>query len=280
MSEKEFTSVDELDEFLQKEFKIEGVEDTDGLNIEVEETIEEIEAEAEEDEEISETDDESEELEVSDDDEEEVEEVEAPKPAKRSKDDKRDYAFSKLRKEAADAKKALEDYNALVSRLMREAGYSDYNEFKKAVDHQLSEKEMKEKGYTKEQYNELEMLRRKNKELEESLSQTANRERYDRARSFDATVNKYAQEYRVSAKEIYDTLEKTGYNVETLLAQPNPEILIKGVLADKARPAAKPAKKSVDTEKLSAGDAKSSEIDIDELIKKELAEYKSRKGLA
>lgn len=280
MSEKKFTSVDELDDFLNEEFKIDGVEDADSLNIEVEETIEEIEAEVEEVDEDSSEEEVSEELEDSEEEVEDEEETEKPKPTKRSKEDKRDYAFSKLRKEASEAKKALEDYNELVTRLMKEAGYSDYKEFKNAVDQQLSEKEMKAKGYTKEQYDELEMLRRKNKELEEAVINNENKKRFERARDFDAAVNRYAQEYRVSAKEIYENLEKIGYNADTLLAQPNPEILIKGVLADKIKPVAKPAKKSVDTEKLSAGDAKSSEIDIDELIKKELAEYKSRKGLA
>jgi hypothetical protein len=275
--EKKFTSVEELDSYLEENFKVDGVEideESDPMKVETEDTIEDLEVEEDDDAElVSEDDEETEE------DEEGVEE-EAPKPAKRSKEEKRDYAFSKLRKEASDAKKAAEEYNHLVTRLMKEAGYSDYSEFKNAVDQQLSEKEMKAKGYTKEQYSEIENLRRQNKELNDALEQRSNREKYERARSFDSTVSRYADEYKMSAKDIYENLEKLGYTADMLLAQPNPEILIKGLLVDKAKPAPKPAKKSVDTEKLSAGATKTTGVDLDELIKKDLAEYKSRKGLA
>ncbi len=281
--EKKFASVEELDGYLDENFKVDGVEldaDSDSLDIEVTETVEELEVQEDEDGVISQDDDDEEFDSAVNKEDEEPEEDEPQKPAKRSKEEKRDYAFSKLRKEASDAKKSADEYNALVTRLMKEAGYSDYNEFKNAVDQQLSEKEMKAKGYTKEQYTEIEKLRKQNQELNEALEQRSNRDKYERARSFDSTVNKYAQDYKIPAKEIYENLEQLGYTAEMLLAQPNPEILLKGLLVDKAKPAPKPAKKSVDTEKLTAGDTKTTGVDMDELIKRELAEYKSRKGLA
>lgn len=273
MTEKDFTSVEEMDKFFETN-KVESEPTSDEETQEEPEVVDEVpdleEPEENEEEESEETTEEEEE------DEEEVE----PEPQKKpSKEEKRDYAFSKLRKEKDEAKKAYEEQNALVQRLMREAGYNDYASFKDAVDKQFSEKEMKDKGYTKEQYNEVEELRKHNKELEEKLEATNRQQIANKAQGFDTLVKSYAGQYKTTAKEIYDALDNSGFTAEMLLNLPNPEVLIRGVLADKVKPVEKPAKKAVDTEKLPSGSTKK-EFNLDELLQEDFAEYKKRKGLA
>ncbi len=269
---KDFTSIEELDSFFEekKEDVKEEVKEEDNTPEEAEDDIPEelFEEEKEDSEEVDES------LEGDDAPEEET------PPKKPTKEEKRDYTFGKLRKEAAEAKKAFEEQNALIQRLMREAGYDDYNQFKEALDSQLSEKEMKAKGYTKEQYNEVENLRQRTKELEAQLDMTAKREMATKASAFNEVVKSYATMYKVTSKEVYELLDDSGFTVEQLLSLPKPEVLIRGVLADKAKPAEKPAKKAVDTEKLPSGGKPKGEFSIEDLLKAELDEYKVRKGHA
>ncbi len=218
---------------------------------------------------------------------EEVEEVvEEPKPQepevkhKRTKQEKEEYSFAKLRKEASENKKLFEERDALIRQLMKEGGFSEYDEFKKALTTQLSAKEMKEKGYTPEQYSELEALRAENKRIADELASRTKREVYDKASKFDGLVQTYADKADMTKTEVYSTLEGMGYNVETLLAQPNPEVLLKGALADKlGKPVQEVVKKKVDTKKLTpAGDQKPG-LSIDDILKSDLSDYKQRRGL-
>jgi len=271
--EKDFTSIAEMDQFFEAnkvEVKEETPPEVEVPEVEVVEEIPELDAT---DEESTQAD------EATEDEEDEVEEEVSPK-TKPTKEDKRDFAFSKLRKESAEAKKAFEEQNALVQRLMKEAGYKDYDKFKEALDKQFSEKEMKEKGYTKDQYNEVEVLKQQNKELEAKLEQTSKRELTTKAQNFDKMVRTYAGQYKVSAKDIYESLDESGFTAELLLNLPNPEVLIRGVMADKVKPVEKPIKKAVDTEKLPSGSAGKSEVNFDDLLKADLEAYKARKGNA
>lgn len=269
MSEKEFTSISEMDSFFESN-KVEQKETPEATEDEVVDEIPDLD-EAEEVEDV--------ELEDEEVDEEEVEDEPAQK-TKPSKEEKRDYAFSKLRKEATDAKRAYEERDALVQRLMKEAGYSDYSKFKEALDKQFSDKEMKDKGYTKEQYSEVEQLKQRTKELEEQLDMTTKRELATKAQNFDSMVKSYASQFKVNPNEIYNTLDASGYTAELLLNLPNPEVLIRGVLADKVKPVEKPLKKAVDTEKLPSGSAQKSDVSIEDLLKADLDAYKARKGHA
>lgn len=278
MAEKEFTSIADLDNFFETN-KVEV--DTDNVEIPTE-TPEELEVvdEIPDLDTPEENEEESEEPEEEETEDEEESDEEEPPKKKPSKEEKRDYAFGKLRKEKDEAKKALEERDTLINRIMQEAGYNDYAQFKEALDKQFSEKEMKTKGYTKEQYNEVEELRKRTKELEEQLEQTSKQQMATKAQSFDNMVKSYASQYKTTAKDIYESLDSSGFTAELLLNLPNPEVLIRGVLADKVKPVEKPAKKAVDTEKLPSGSKNKQEFNIDELINDELAEYKKRKGLA
>lgn len=293
MEEKKITSVEELDAFLLT-LTADDIED------EVEEEIDpsiqtevdithvgddgvEDEDELAEEEEIDESDDVVEE-EVIDDDENTD-----PEPHKETKEEKqerqRNYAMGKLRKEKIEATQKAEvleeearALRELTARLMKESGYSDLNEFKNAVETQLSEKEMKEKGYTKEQYTEIERLRKENDEFKSRLSQTETYTRKEKAKTFDNLVDTYADKAKVKKSDVYTSLQEQGYTVEMLLNQPNPELLIKGVLADKLTVVKQVVKKQVDTQKLtSKGNTKQTKVDLDDLVKQELTELYSKK---
>ena len=273
MESKEFTSVKEMDDFFESN-KVEVKEEpkADEAQAEVVEEIPTLDEEGEEEEAV-------EEEEVESESEEEVEEIETPKH-KPSKEEKREYAFSKMRKEAAEAKRAYEERDVLVQRLMKEAGYDDYGKFKEALDKQFADKEMKDKGYTKEQFNEVEALKQRTKQLEAQLEMTSKRELATKAQTFDTMVKTYASQFKVSPDDIYASLDSSGYTADLLLNLPNPEVLIRGVLADKVKPVEKPLKKAVDTEKLPSSNAQKSNISVDELVKADMDEYLSRKGRA
>lgn len=280
--EKEFTNVEELDKFFESN-KVEEpkVEEPKVEEPKVDETIVEPSdvPELEPDEELdnNSSDDEEDESDSQVDSEEELESKSKSKP---SKEEKRDYAFSKLRKEASEAKRALEEQTTLVQRLMKEAGYSNYDDFKEALNKQFTEKEMKEKGYTKEQFNEVEQLRQRTKELEEVIANNEKKALAVKAQNFDTMVKTYASQAKITSNEVYETLGKAGYTAELLLNLPNPEILIRGILADKVKPVEKPIKKTVDTEKLPSGGTRTGEFNLDDLLKAELDAYQARKGKA
>lgn len=279
---------EELDARLEKEYQevLKSLEDsdTDDSNVDVDDDGKEDEVENPDDEGAKVDDDESDEGEADKDDEE----PEDKKPGKRTKEEKKDYAFAQLRKEKSEAKRELDELSKnykeqqeVLNRLMKEAGYENYKEFKEAIEEQLSLKEMKEKGYSKETYAELKKLQEENARIKQELDATRQHGYNEKVVQFDQLVKEYAKKTNTTSVYIYDELEKLGYTVDTLVAQPKPEVLIKGIVADKLTASVNKVKKTVDTDKpQSGGDKSSDEIDFDELIKKEMAEYKARKGKA
>ena len=203
---------------------------------------------------------------------------------KRTPEQKQKEALIRMRQEKQEVKRKLQEveaqgreYQATLNRLMKEAGYDDYASFKQALDAQLAQKEMKEKGYSKEQFSEVDRLRKQLAEKESLLQAKQQAEQYSQASRFDGLVKDYSKRAGVTSKFVYDQLETLGYDVPTLLAQPNPEILIKGLLSD--RLVAEKPKKRVDTEKFTPTPPdEKGKIDIDALIKQEMADYKARKG--
>ena len=275
--DKEFTSVAELDSFFENN-KVEAtkVEEAEEISTDME-VVEEIPVIEEE--EIVEKDEEDEAQEDEEDDEVEDKKVGEPesKSKKPTKAEKQDYAFAEMRRKKGEAEKALEERDQLVQRLMKEAGYTDYESFKSALDKQFSEKEMKAKGYTQEQFDEVAKLKQQNEELQKKLLVTEQQEKVSKANSFDTLVKTYANDYKTTAKEIYEELDKTGFTVEMLLSLKNPEVLIRGILADKTK-VVKPEKKAVDKTKLPSSTSSKGAFDIDELLKADFAEYTKRKG--
>ena len=297
MSEErnEFTSIEDIDRYLEEEFSKEtppvDTEDEPEEDIDLEdESLEDDEPEGDEEvEEESDEEDESDESEDEpEDDEPEVDEHEVTK--KPSKEDKSNHAFAKLRQEAKENKQKAEEYNAVIDKLMREAGYTDFNQFKKAVEEQLDEKEREKAGYTKEEFSRKKDLEAEEKRIREREEALRNQERNTKAKVFNDAVTKFAQDYGMGengSTEIYNRLEKLNYTADLLLAQPDPYIVIKGAMADVVEKKALASykekasnKKKVDSGKLTTrSNDDNLEDQLDKLLEQDLREYAKRRGI-
>lgn len=277
MSKEEFTNLAELDSYL---LTLKGDKTSESPVDEVKDDVVEDVAELD-DKEAGDDKEQEELLDLEDlDDEEQEEPKEEPKAKpKRTKEEKADYKFAQLRKEAHDAKKAFEDREEIVRALMKEAGIADYEAFKQAIKENLSEKEMKQKGYTKEQFSELEQLRQDKARLERELNDRTTVEVRTKAQRFDNLVESYSDKVNMTKTEVYEILAESGYSIETLLAQPNPELLIKGALADKLIQSKPEEPKRTETKRFVSGEKKDNgKLTVEDLVKQDLDDFKKRKG--
>lgn len=203
---------------------------------------------------------------------------------KPSADDKKEFAFSKIRKENSDLKNQLNQKNEeseFLSRMAAQYGYTDVKKFQADYEKARIEQEAKNKGLDPVLYAQLQESNRRIAELESKQKEV---ELVNKANNFKVAVDKAVADYNLGEdgrNEIFNKLEEAGFSVDTLLEIPNPEILIKGVLSDKIAELSK--QKQID--KLSnldsisddkhTGSASSDSLSLDELIAKEMKQYKA-----
>lgn len=302
MAEREFHSIEDIDRFLEEEFAKEESE----LQGEVEEKIEEEELESEE--EVESEDDgasEDETEEVEEDDEEETEEEESEgdetededpeedlePPKKPSKEEKTNNAFAKLRVEAKENKQKADEYDAVIRKLMKEAGYTNFSDFKKAVEEQLDEKERKDAGYTKEEYDRKKQLDEEARKIKAREDALLNQERTNRSKKFNDAVVEFANQYKMGedgVARIYNRLEELNYTVDLLISQPDPHIVIKGAMAEEVERQALESykernlkRKKVDKGKITTRQKEDSlQEQQDKLLEQELKAYAKRRGIS
>ena len=273
----ELNSVEDIDAMLANEFKLtdeqpsEDIEETDG-NVEDQELEDDESQESEVDEETK------------DDDENSSNENQEKSESKPSADDKKEFAFSKMRKENSDLKNQLNEKNAeseFLNRLAAQYGYTDVKKFQEDYEKARVQKEAKEKGIDPVLYAQLQESNKRIAELESKQKET---ELMNKANSFKIAVDKAVEDYNLGENgrnEIFNKLEESGFTVDTLLAIPNPEILIKGVLSDKIAEFSK--QKQIDKlEKLvnlsddkHNGVVTSDSLTLDDIIAKEMKQYKA-----
>ena len=204
--------------------------------------------------------------------------------SKPSADDKKEFAFSKIRKENSDLKNQLNQKNEeseFLSRMAAQYGYTDVKKFQADYEKARTEQEAKNKGLDPVLYAQLQESNRRIAELEQKQKET---ELVNKAANFKSAVDKAVADYNLGEdgrNEIFNKLEEAGFSVDTLLEIPNPEILIKGILSDKIAELSK--QKQID--KLSnldsisddkhTGSASSDSLSLDELIAKEMKQYKA-----
>ena len=150
--------------------------------------------------------------------------------------DKKDYSFSKIRKENSELKAQIKTSTAITDFLKNMAvqnGYSDVDKFIEAYNNAAIVQEAKDKGYDPVLYSEI----RKSKERITQLEQEKMQDNLvKKANDFRNAVEKTVSSYSLgeNGKDIiFSRLEEAGYDVDSILSLPNPEIVIKGVLADK-----------------------------------------------
>lgn len=273
----ELNSVEDIDTMLDNEFKIteeqssENTEETDG-------NVEEQETETDENQETASSDD------TKDDENIEENKTDEDSDKKPSADDKKEFAFSKMRKENSDLKNQLNESKAeteFLNKLAAQYGYTDVKKFQADYEKARVQQEAKDKGLDPVLYSQLQESNKRIAELENKQKEA---ELMNKANNFKIAVDKAVADYNLGEDgrtEIFNKLEEAGFSVDTLLSIPNPEILIKGVLSDKIAEFSK--QKQID--KLETLDNLSDEkhngvqsndsVSLDDIIAKEMKQYKA-----
>lgn len=278
----ELNTVEDIDAMLDSQFNI---TDTPSVDVDNEETDGDVtSSDTEEDENLSPEMNENIEDDGNEKDATNEETETQNSDSKPSADDKKEFAFSKIRKENSDLKNQLNQKNEeseFLSRMAAQYGYTDVKKFQADYEKARIEQEAKNKGLDPVLYAQLQESNRRIAELEQKQKET---ELVNKAANFKSAVDKAVVDYNLGEdgrNEIFNKLEEAGFSVDTLLEIPNPEILIKGVLSDKIAELSK--QKQID--KLSnldsisddkhTGSASSDSLSLDELIAKEMKQYKA-----
>ena len=276
----ELNTVEDIDAMLDSQFNITDTADVDVDNEETDGDA--ISADTEEDENLSSEENES----IENDDENSTNEntEEQSSDNKPSADDKKEFAFSKIRKENSDLKNQLNQKNEeseFLSRMAAQYGYTDVKKFQADYEKARIEQEAKNKGLDPVLYAQLQESNRRIAELESKQKEV---ELVNKANNFKIAVDKAVSDYNLGENgrnEIFNKLEEAGFSVDTLLEIPNPEILIKGILSDKIAEMSKQTQidKMEKLDNLSDdkhnGSASSNSLSLDDLIAKEMKQYKA-----
>lgn len=204
---------------------------------------------------------------------------------KHNTEDKKEFAFSKIRKENSDLKalnKTLSTRDEALKKIASNYGYDDVDKFLEAYENARVVQEAKDKGYDPVLYKQLQDT---NKRLEQLEKERQENNLMSRANAFKNAVDKAISEYNLDEEEgrneIFSRLEEYGYTVDSILSLPNPEILIKGVLSDKIAEISKQKQieKMEDLDDLSDekhdGNSTTKTMSLDDLIAQDIKEYKA-----
>ena len=204
---------------------------------------------------------------------------------KHNTENKKEFAFSKIRKENSDLKalnKTLSTRDEALKKIASNYGYDDVDKFLEAYENARVVQEAKDKGYDPVLYKQLQDT---NKRLEQLEKERQENNLMSRANAFKNAVDKAISEYNLDEEEgrneIFSRLEEYGYTVDSILSLPNPEILIKGVLSDKIAEISKQKQieKMEDLDNLSDekhdGNSTTKTISLDDLIAQDIKEYKA-----
>lgn len=204
---------------------------------------------------------------------------------KHNTEDKKEFAFSKIRKENSDLKalnKTLSARDEALKKIASNYGYDDVDKFLEAYENARVVQEAKDKGYDPVLYKQLQDT---NKRLEQLEKERQESNLMSRANAFKNAVDKAISDYNLDEEEgrneIFSRLEEYGYTVDSILSLPNPEILIKGVLSDKIAEISKQKQieKMEDLDNLSDekydGNSTTKTMSLDDLIAQDIKEYKA-----
>lgn len=271
--------LDNLDDLLASQMKLQEGED---LPPEDEEEEEEDVQDTESDDLLrdADEDDDSDESE-----EEEFSEEQQTSEVKPSKEDKKEYAFSELRKENEELRRERErlaDYESTIKDLALSNGYTDVEAFKRDLRAAQIAKEAQEKGVDPALYRETAELKEKVARLE---AENRQQELIHKAELFRDAIDKAVSEFDLGDEgrgEIFSRLEAAGYTVDLVLQLPNPKIVIDGLLADKIQERTKQEhlKKIEKLGKVAdekhTPNAANAKVTIEDLLQADLSDYKER----
>ncbi len=276
----ELNSVEDIDAMLDSEFHLNDEQANDNSE-NIEETSGDVtNQEPEDDENLNSDEDEN----TNDDDADSSDENQEKSDTKPSADDKKEFAFSKMRKENSDLKNKLNEKNEeteFLNKLAAQYGYTDIKKFQADYEKARVQQEAKDKGLDPVLYSQLQESNKRIAELEKKQNET---ELMNKAANFRNAVDKAVADYNLGEdgrNEIFNKLEEAGFSVDTLLAIPNPEILIKGVLSDKIAEFSK--QKQIDkletldnlSDEKHNGTTPDGSVSLDDIIAREMKQYKA-----
>lgn len=284
-------SIEDIDAMLDKDFNIEedvNNEDTNGdensQELENEnDTSTNVEDEGSSDDEDSQDDEQGSDNGTTNQNDETDEKTKKDDGSKKGVDTQKEYAFAQLRKENADLKskyKTSSQSEAMLKNIAAQYGYNDVDKFIKDYNDASVIKEAKEKGYDPVLYKDLQESKKRIEQLESENRQS---KLMEKAGKFKDAVEKAVVTYNLGENgrnEIFTKLEEAGFNVDTILNLPNPEIVIKGILSDKIAEVSK--QKQIDkletldnlVDERHDGSSSTKTLSVDDLIAQEMKEYK------
>lgn len=281
----EFNSVEDIDKMLDQEFGVSNDADVDDTIVDEENTEEESVVDDTNIDNTDETDAEESQqgsdIGIKDQNNEESAE---DNTEKHSSDSKKDFAFAQMRKEISDLKSQLknsEENDSLLKDIAMQYGYDNLNEFAKAVEDAKVKKEAQAKGVDYDLYRK---LHDSNKRIQELEKENQNRKLMESAQKLKSSIDKAVADYELGdngSNEIFDALEKSGYDVATLLSLPNHDLIIKGVLSDKIAELSKQKQIQKQTKLDNIADGKhdngavEKSFNIDDFIDEDLKSYKA-----
>jgi hypothetical protein len=221
MSEKKFKSIAEIDAELEKAFKeaeatVEASEETES-----EETDETVEAEPVE----TSVDDtpESEEEGQPDEKEPETKTDGEKADSKPNKEDKKDYAFKQLRKEADIVREELASKKELLSEieiLAKSQGFSDVDEFLRVWKERQIEEQAKKQNTDPKVLKELQDTKQRLVKIEQERNDAVQRTNINRV---NTAISKFAEKNRLAESEMEKIISKMGEDnvtIDILVAAP------------------------------------------------------------
>lgn len=274
MEDKNFQSVEELDAYLEEQNFGETPETP-----EEDVTQETIETSTEPDKAEEQTKEDGENSQV-------TEEPTVQPKQKYTKEEQRNYAFQKLSRERKSAMEEAQHYKDFMQYLANRAGINDIAVYEKALRDKFEAEDAKNKGISPEIYRAMQSQKRQIKDLQRV---NAEREQHVRFSNFQNTLANIKNQYNFNdddISEMFSNLEKAGFrDANQLLAQPNPEMLIRGALMDKIiersiqlqREKEAKAQPNVDVERIDTV-SEAHEYDEDAEIKREMEEYARENG--
>lgn len=201
-----------------------------------------------------------------------------PEVTKPSKEEKEENAFAALRKQATDEKIRADKETEFIKDLAASYGYTDVEKFKADVKIAKMQNEATAKGIDPEVYKTIQEQKERIQALE---SQTKQKELNQKAEDFRNSIETAEKTYNVKREEIFTRLEEAGYTVDTILALPSVDIVIRGVLSDKIKEFSKQEQidkiKELDnfSDEKHDSTAKETKLSLEDIIKKELEQYKA-----
>ena len=206
----ELNTVEDIDAMLDSQFNITD-EQSDDSKDNIEETDGDVNSqETEEDENTSSGEDES----IKNDDGENSSNEEGNEKSdnKPSADDKKEFAFSKMRKENSDLKNQLNEKNAeteFLNRLAAQYGYTDVKKFQADYEKARVQQEAKDKGLDPVLYSQLQESNKRIAELEKKQSET---ELMNKANNFRNAVDKAVADYNLGEDGRNEIFNKLKHN--------------------------------------------------------------------